>query len=101
MRFWHQNVASRVYALLSVIRQQMSAFDPFRGGGRPKRTMSAFFTVFLIRELPLVQMGVVQVQLGLVQMGIVQMGVVKLGVVQVHMGQVQYGVVQLGVVQLD
>ena len=31
-RFRHQNIASRIYALLSVIRQQMSAFDPFRGG---------------------------------------------------------------------
>ena len=54
MRFWHQNVASRVYALLSVIRQQMSAFFPFRGGGRPKQTMSAFLTVFFVGELPLV-----------------------------------------------
>ena len=31
----------------------MSAFYPFRGGGRPKQTMSAFLTVFFVRELPL------------------------------------------------
>ena len=31
----------------------MSAFYPFRGGGRPKRPLSAFFTVFLIGRLPL------------------------------------------------
>ena len=30
-------------------RQQMSAFDPFRGWGRPKWIMSTFFTVFLIQ----------------------------------------------------
>ena len=29
----------------------MSAFYPFRGGGRPKRTLSAFSTVFLIGRL--------------------------------------------------
>ena len=34
MRFWHQNVASRIYALLSVIRRQMTAFVLF-GGGLP------------------------------------------------------------------
>ena len=45
-RFWRQNVARRIYALLSVIRQRMSPFDPFRGGGRQKGTMSPFFTVF-------------------------------------------------------
>ena len=39
-------VASRIYALLSVIRQQMSPFYPFRGGVCPKGTMSPFFTVF-------------------------------------------------------
>ena len=44
-------VASRIYALLSVIRQQMSPFDPFRGG-LPKGDMSPFFTVFFIRRLP-------------------------------------------------
>ena len=38
-----KNVASPIYALLSVIRQQMSPFDPFRGGGRQKGTMSPFF----------------------------------------------------------
>ena len=32
-RFWHQHVASRIYALLSVIRQQMSPFDRLGGGG--------------------------------------------------------------------
>ena len=31
----------------------MSPFDPFRGGDRPKQTMSAFLTVFFVRELPL------------------------------------------------
>ena len=46
-------VASRIYALLSVIRQQMSPFDPFRGGGRQKGTMSPFFTVFFTEERPL------------------------------------------------
>ena len=30
----------------------MSAFYPFRGGGRPKQTMSAFLTVFFNGELP-------------------------------------------------
>ena len=32
----------------------MSAFYLFRRGGRPKQTMSAFLTVFFVRELPLV-----------------------------------------------
>ena len=45
-------VASRIYALLSVIRQQMSPFDPFRGGVRQKGTMSPFFTVFLNESVP-------------------------------------------------
>ena len=68
MDFWHHNmsqyesqitqkwtfdttiwVASPIYALLSVIKQQMSPFDPFRGGGRQKGTMSPFFTVFFKR----------------------------------------------------
>ena len=53
MRFWHQNVASRIYALLSVIRQQMSTFDPFRGGS-PKVDNVTFFYRFFIGELPLV-----------------------------------------------
>ena len=63
--FWHHNmsqyesqitqkwtfdttiwVASPIYALLSVIRQQMSPFDPFRGGGSPKGDNVPFFTVF-------------------------------------------------------
>ena len=70
--FWHHNmsqyesqitqkwtfdttiwVASPIYALLSVIRQQMSPFDPFRGGGRQKGTMSPFFTVFFFRRASL------------------------------------------------
>ena len=38
-------VASRIYALLSVIRQQMSPFDPFRGG-YPKRTCPLFYRFF-------------------------------------------------------
>ena len=42
-------VASRIYALLSVIRQQMSPFDPFRGGGCPKGTMSLFLPFFYLR----------------------------------------------------
>ena len=42
-------VASPIYAFLSVIRQQMSPFDPFRGGGRQKGTMSPFLTVFFTR----------------------------------------------------
>ena len=70
MDFWHHNmsieslrkwtfdttiwVASPIYALLSVIRQQMSPFDPFMGGGRQKGTMSPFFTVFFSGERPLV-----------------------------------------------
>ena len=45
-------VASRIYALLSVIRQQMSPFDPFRGGVCPKGTMSPFFTVFFHEGFP-------------------------------------------------
>ena len=45
-------VASRIYALLSVIRQQMSPFDPFRGGGCPKGTMSPFLPFFLCEGFP-------------------------------------------------
>ena len=45
MHFWHQNVASRNYALLSVIRQQMSPFDPFRGGFAQRGQCPLFFTV--------------------------------------------------------
>ena len=30
MRFYHQNVASHIFALLSVIKRQMSPFDPFK-----------------------------------------------------------------------
>ena len=48
-RFCHQNVASRNYALLSVIRQQMSPFDPFRGGGSPKGDNVPFFYRFFMR----------------------------------------------------
>ena len=33
----------------------MSPFDPFRGEGRQKGTMSPFFTVFLKGERPLVR----------------------------------------------
>merc|ERR1712018_302948 len=39
-------VASRIYALLSVIRQQMSPFGPFRGGGMPKGDNVPFFYRF-------------------------------------------------------
>ncbi len=39
-------VASRIYALLLVIRQQMSPFDPFRGGGLPKGDNVPFFYRF-------------------------------------------------------
>ena len=42
--------------LLAFFRQQMSVFYPFRGGDRPKRTLSAFFTVFLVGRLPLVEL---------------------------------------------
>ena len=42
-------VASRIYALLSVIRQQMSPFDPFRGGGLPKGDNVPFFYRFFCR----------------------------------------------------
>ena len=55
MQFCLQNIESRIYALLSVIRQQMSAFDPFGGwvgGGRQKRTMSAFSPFFLYESFP-------------------------------------------------
>ena len=45
-------VASHIYALLSVIRQQMSPFDPFRGGGCPKGTMSPFLPFFLLGGFP-------------------------------------------------
>ena len=48
--FCHQNVASCIYALLSVIRQQMSAFDPFRGGVA-QSGQCPFFTVFLSKGL--------------------------------------------------
>ena len=42
-------VASRIYALLSVIRQQMSPFDPFRGGGDcPKGQCPLFLPFFFI-----------------------------------------------------
>ena len=48
-RFYqHQNVASPIHTLFSVIRRQMSPFDPFRGEGRQKGTMSPFFTVFFV-----------------------------------------------------
>ena len=32
----------------------MSPFDPFRGGGRQKGTMSPFFTVFFLGDRPLI-----------------------------------------------
>ena len=46
-------VASPIYALLSVIRQQMSPFDPFRGGAAKRGQCPLFFTVFLKWERPL------------------------------------------------
>ena len=46
-------VASRIYALLSVIRQQMSPFDPFRGGGLPKGDNVPFFYRFFYPEASL------------------------------------------------
>ena len=68
--FWHHNmsqyesqitqkwtfdttlwVASPIYALLSVIRQQMSSFDPFRGGVAKRGQCPPFFTVFFKWEL--------------------------------------------------
>ena len=48
-RFQHQNVASPIYALLSVIKQQMSPFDPFREGGSPKGDNVPFFYRFFCR----------------------------------------------------
>ena len=42
-------VASPIYALLSVIRQQMSPFDPFRGGVA-KRGQCPLFLQFLLNE---------------------------------------------------
>ena len=45
-------VASRIYALLSVIRQQMSPFDPFRGGVCPKGTCPLFLPFFLSGGFP-------------------------------------------------
>ena len=53
--FCREIVFVAIYALF--FRQQMSVFYPFRGVGRPKRTLSAFFTVFLIGRLPLVLMS--------------------------------------------
>ena len=47
--FWHQNVASRIYALLLVIRQQMSPFDPFRGGGAQRGQCPLFYRFFYLR----------------------------------------------------
>ena len=44
---------SRVDALLSVIRQQMSPFDPFRGGGLPKGDNVPFFYRFSSMEASL------------------------------------------------
>ena len=35
----------------------MSPFDPFRGGGRQKGTMSPFFTVYFSGDRPLVEMA--------------------------------------------
>ena len=35
----------------------MSPFDPFRGGGRQKGTMSPFFTVFFTEERPLAELA--------------------------------------------
>ena len=70
--FWHHNmsqyesqitqkwtfdttiwVASPIYALLSVIRQQMSPFDPFSGGGSPKGDNVPFFYRFFFRRASL------------------------------------------------
>ena len=51
-RFWHQNVVSRIYAHLSVIRQQMSAFCPFRGGVAESRQCLLFLPFFLDESFP-------------------------------------------------
>ena len=71
--FWHHNmsqyesqitqkwtfdttiwVASPIYALLSVIRQQMSPFDPFRGGVAKRGQCPLFLPFFLKGERPLI-----------------------------------------------
>ena len=41
-------VASRIYALLSVIRQQMSPFDPFRGGFVQRGQCPLFYRFFYL-----------------------------------------------------
>ena len=41
-------VASRIYALLSVIRQQMSPFDPFRGGVAQRGHVPFFYRFFYL-----------------------------------------------------
>ena len=51
-RFWHQNVVSRIYAHLSVIRQQMSAFCPFRGGVAESGQCLLFLPFFLDESFP-------------------------------------------------
>ena len=48
-----KNVASPIYALLSVIRQQMSPFDPFRGGGVAKRGQCPLYLPFFFRRASL------------------------------------------------
>ena len=45
-------VASRIYALLSVIRQQMSPFDPFRGGVAQRGQCPLFLPFFLLEGFP-------------------------------------------------
>ena len=73
----------------------MSAFDPFRGGGSPKADNVCFVYRFLIRELPLVQMGVVQVHLGLVSPN----GDSPNGGSQIGGSPIRLGLVQMGVDQ--
>ena len=69
--FWHHNmsqyesqitqkwtfdttiwVASPIYALLSVIRQQMSPFDPFRGGVAKRGQCPLFLPFFFHESFP-------------------------------------------------
>ena len=48
--FYRKIVFVAIYAFF--FRQQMSAFNPFRWGGYPKRTLSAFSTVFFTGGIP-------------------------------------------------
>ena len=53
MLFCREIVSVAIYAIFS--DNKCPLFTRLEGGGRPKRTLSAFFTVFLIGWLPLAQ----------------------------------------------